>query len=202
MSESTTYDIEQCLQRLQTNDPTVRSELMDYSQRRLRILAERMFSRVPTPDLSNNANTFHDDALIRIWNSIEQMRPETVEEFLEIAAVQIRRSLFELANSCLGSKDDVQLDQMPTIVVQPTGDETHYDESSMIDNSFDVLARWSGFHQLVGELPEPERRVFDLLFYHAMGYREAADLLKISERQIRLVWLRARRRVARRFSEC
>ena len=50
------------------------------------------------------------------------------------------------------------------------------------------LERWSAFHEAVEALPEDEREIFSLLFYHGLTQPEGADLLKLSSRTVRRQW--------------
>jgi RNA polymerase sigma factor (sigma-70 family) len=61
----------------------------------------------------------------------------------------------------------------------------------------DELACWSEFHAAAERLPEPERTVFDLLYYHELPPAEVAEVMEVSERQVRRYWQSARRALHR-----
>ena len=46
------------------------------------------------------------------------------------------------------------------------------------------LAAWCEFHQQVERLPEEEREVYELIYYHQLGHTEAATLLEVSARTV------------------
>jgi RNA polymerase sigma factor (sigma-70 family) len=54
------------------------------------------------------------------------------------------------------------------------------------------LAAWAEFHERVTALPEPEREVFELLWYHGLTQAEAADVLRIAVPTVKRRWLAAR----------
>jgi RNA polymerase sigma-70 factor (ECF subfamily) len=54
------------------------------------------------------------------------------------------------------------------------------------------LSVWTEFHEAVENLPEIERKIFDLLWYQEHTQAEAAKILGISERQLRRNWQSAR----------
>ena len=54
------------------------------------------------------------------------------------------------------------------------------------------MAEWQDFHDRVGKLPEEEREIFDLLWYHEMSQEQAAELLEVSVRTVRRRWRSAR----------
>jgi RNA polymerase sigma factor (sigma-70 family) len=65
--------------------------------------------------------------------------------------------------------------------------------SSTLDG--EKLRRWSEFHELVAQLPDNLRAVFDLLWYQEMSQAEAAALLGIAVRTVKLRWMKARLQV-------
>jgi RNA polymerase sigma factor (sigma-70 family) len=54
--------------------------------------------------------------------------------------------------------------------------------------SQEELERWSAFHEAVVELPVAEREVIGLTFYHGWTQMQIAELLQISDRQVRRLW--------------
>ena len=52
----------------------------------------------------------------------------------------------------------------------------------------DDLDLWRQFHVSVDALPEVEREVIGLAFYHGWTQRQMADLLQIDERTVRRRW--------------
>jgi RNA polymerase sigma-70 factor (ECF subfamily) len=57
------------------------------------------------------------------------------------------------------------------------------------------LERWTAFHEAVDGLPEEEREVVGLLFYHGLTKEQAAALLDVSERTVQRRWRAAMTRV-------
>lgn len=54
------------------------------------------------------------------------------------------------------------------------------------------LAEWTLVHTIIEQLPEDERRLFDLLFYHGLTVAEAAGELGVSETTVRTHWTNAK----------
>ena len=61
------------------------------------------------------------------------------------------------------------------------------------------LRRWTEFHEAAARLPDDLRAVFDLLWYQEMSQAEAAALLGIAVRTVKLRWMKARLRVQQEF---
>ena len=62
--------------------------------------------------------------------------------------------------------------------------------SSTLDG--EKVRRWTEFHEAAARLPDDLRAVFDLLWYQGMSQAEAAALLGIAVRTVRLRWMKAR----------
>jgi RNA polymerase sigma factor (sigma-70 family) len=54
---------------------------------------------------------------------------------------------------------------------------------------------WTEFHEQVARLPEEEREVFELKWYHRLKRAEVAMVLGLSETTVRYRWLAARLRM-------
>ena len=185
---STTIHVQRCLARLGTQDPSVGAELLEYARRRLTLLADRMFARFPVLHQHEEVEDVFQEAMLRLWQSLEEVGPTTVAGFMGLAALQIRRALVDLCRSHFGAR-------RPTV----NGNDGHTFEHLPGDDTWapDDLACWSEFHEAADRLPEPERTVFDLLYYHELPQIEVAGLMQISERQVRRHWQSARRELYR-----
>lgn len=198
MSVSTSHHIERCLKRL-SDDPTVRDELLDHAQRRLKTLAELMFARFPMLQYREEVEDVLQEAMLRLWKSVEEVRPETVKAFMGLAALQIRRSLRDLARRNFGRKDGHKTNHVQSLVENAAGDWRRTNRFEDIESAPEVLLSWSEFHEAADALLEPERSVFDLLYYHELPQIEVAELLNISDRQVRRLWQSARRTIAKKI---
>ena len=62
------------------------------------------------------------------------------------------------------------------------------------------LMEWTNFHDVVSQLPDDVREVFDLIFYQGMTHDEAANVLGISTKTLYRRWSLARHMLARRLN--
>lgn len=189
---NTTWHIAGCLERLHC-DGAARSELINHARRRLQELAERMFLRFPRLHDKEQAVDVYQEAMLRLWRSLDEQRPTTVTEFMGLAALQMRRSLQDLARSHFGRKKEDSRAGHARPVVHATSGYTF--ESLPDDHTAppEVLICWAEFHAAADRLPEPERTVFDLVYYNEVPQVEVAELLGVSDRQVRRYWQTARR---------
>jgi RNA polymerase sigma-70 factor (ECF subfamily) len=186
--------IEGWLGRLRDGDDQARQELLHCACERLTRLTRNMlrgFSRVKrweqTDDVVQNA-------LLRLYRALADVRPADAVEFYRLAALNIRRELLDLAKHYYGPQglgaNHASLDERteqsqagPAVDRAAPGDDPG------------SLAAWTAFHAQVERLPDEEKAVFDLLWYQELSQAEAAELLKVSERTIKRRWASARLRL-------
>jgi RNA polymerase sigma factor (sigma-70 family) len=194
---SSTIRIQRCLQRLGGQDEAARTELLEYSRRRLALLAERMFAQFSILHRHEEVEDLLQEAMLRLWQSLKEVGPTTVAGFMGLAALQMRRALRDMARHHFGRKDETGQGARPVRVsINGNG---HSLENHAGDSTWhpDELTSWSEFHAAADRLPEPERTTFDLLYYHQLPHADAAEMMHISERQVRRQWQSARRELHR-----
>lgn len=188
---NTTVHIRRCLERINAQDAAARTELLEHARRRLTLLAERMFSKFPRLHDREQAEDVYQEAMVRLWQSLQEVGPTTVAGFMGLAALQMRRALRDLARRHFGRDSGTEGGGQPRPLVRGATDGS-LDEQAASDTAPDELACWSEFHVAAGKLPEPERTAFDLLYYHELPSAEVAEIMQVSERQVRRYWQAAR----------
>jgi len=123
------------------------------------------------------------NALLRLTRALRKVRPATTAEFFGLAAEQIRRELLDLA----------RYHRRRSGVNQPLVDAAGVSRDSPDPNVADPadLDRWHALHEAVEHLPSELRQVFGLTFYHGAAQAEIAELLRVSDRQVRRLWRQA-----------
>jgi len=203
MSESgstTTVRLQHCLRRLAIQDDAARSELLEHAASRLAVLAKRMFSRIPALRHREDSEDAFQQAMLRLWESLEQVEPGTVAEFMGLAAREMRGALRDLARSHFEMRNGVAGPETNPPLIR---NQAFVCNKQLADSTWapDDLACWSEFHAAADRLREPERTAFDLLYYHALPQGEVAELMQVSERQVRRYWQGAREKLARTLEE-
>jgi RNA polymerase sigma-70 factor (ECF subfamily) len=182
------------LDRLRGGDLSAREPLLAHAYANLQRLATRMLGRFPGVQRWEGSDDVSNNAALRLWKALEEVRPESVRHFYRLAALQLRRELLDLARRYSGpgglgaTHESVAsaTESSPQAVADPA-DHSHHNPAQ--------LALWTDFHRQVDLLPEEEREAFDLLFYQDLPHAEAAQLLGVSGATLRRRWLAARMRL-------
>ena len=188
----TTVVIEDCLERLKQGDLKAREVLINRASRRLLALARRMLRDSPRIARWEEAEDLLQASVLRLHLALADVVPQSVEDFLRFAAAQMRRELTDMARHYFG-QEGIGSNHATPVPSRPSSEDGHLDYGKH-DSSCgpENLAVWTEFHSSIEQLPEIERRVFDLLWYHELTQAEAAKVLEVTERQLRRYWQSAR----------
>ena len=188
---ATTTQIQRRLDRLRAGDASARDELLAIACERLGRLARKMLRGYPGVGRWEQTDDVLQNAAMRLCRAIDDIKPASVRSFINLAAVQIRRELIDLARHYGGPQgpgrhhasragsNGSRAAPGPPDAADDTGDPAR-------------LATWTEFHDQVGALPAEEREVFDLLWYQGLSQAEAAALLGVTERVVKYRWRSAR----------
>ncbi len=189
-----TTDIQECLDRLRQGDDSAHSALLECACERLTRLARKMLKGFPGVHRWEQTDDVLQNALVRLRRALETTSPESIRSFLNLAAVQIRRELTDLARHYdgphgLGAHHESQVltdgsrePPLEHVAVADTNDPAH-------------LEAWTKFHRGVETLNDEDREVFDLLWYQGLTQAEAAEVLAVSEKTVNRRWVAARMRL-------
>jgi RNA polymerase sigma-70 factor (ECF subfamily) len=183
---NTTAQLALWLARLQDGDAEARDRLVQIACERLRQLAHRMLRRYPHLQRWEQTDDVLQNAALRLYRSLQEIRPTTVAEFFGLAAAQVRRTLVDLVRHHYGR--DVSRPQPVT----RQGAEDDRLEAAPAAGDSGSLESWVAFHEQVQALPAEEREIVDLLFYAGRSQAEAAEILGVSERTVKRRWQSAR----------
>jgi RNA polymerase sigma factor (sigma-70 family) len=196
-SPSTTQ-IQLRLDRLRAGDAAARDELLAIAGERLSRLARRMLRRYRGVRRWEQTDDVLQGAAVRLCRALDEVKPASVRSFINLAAVQIRRELIDLARHYQGR------DGAGRPHVGPLGSEGSAGPPGPPEPGTDTddparLAAWTEFHTQVQALPDEDREIFDLLWYQDLSKAEAAALLGVTERVVRYRWRAARVRLHQRL---
>jgi RNA polymerase sigma-70 factor (ECF subfamily) len=190
MSEVATTVLQRLVDRLKAGDDSARTELIAAASNRLRRLAQKMLRSFPGVQRWEDADDVLQNASVRLHKALQELQPESLEHFLHLAALQLRRELIDLArhyaaknaaHATPGPHDNSE--RTPSPGAEPA-DDTH-EPNRVVD--------WTEVHEAIETLPVQHRIMFDLLWYHELTQEEAGELIGLSRRQIINRWQQARR---------
>ena len=189
-----TTQIQLRLDRLRAGDESARDDLVTIACERLRRLARKMLRGYPGVRRWEQTDDVLQNAALRLWQCLDAVKPASARSFINLAAVQVRRELIDLARHYEGPEGPGRHHH------SQDGTEGSGAGSSVLDASTDTndparLAAWTEFHHTVEALPDEEREVFNLLWYQGLSQSEAATLLGVTERVAKHRWRSARLKI-------
>jgi RNA polymerase sigma factor (sigma-70 family) len=148
---------------------------------RLEYLACKMLRQFPNVRRYAESEDILQSSLLRLLRTLEKVQPTTMRHLVNLAAVQIRRELIDLARH-FGARP-----QFATSGLEEDGEAAQAEPADVREPPED-LERWTTFHTRVESLSAKEREVVSLLFYHGWSHAQVAELFQVSERTIRRRW--------------
>jgi RNA polymerase sigma-70 factor (ECF subfamily) len=191
-SRSTTQ-IQLRLDRLRAGDDSARDELLDIACERLRRLARKMLRGYGRVRRWEETDDVFQNAAVRLCRALSVVKPASVRSFINLAAVQIRRELIDMARH-YGGPGGPGRQHTSQAQAGSDGSGSLRGPPEAADDTDDParLAVWTEFHQQIEALPEKEKDVFDLLYYQGLTQAEAAAVLGVAERVVKYRWRSAR----------
>ncbi len=193
----TTTRLDQWLVRLRDDDPGVLDDLLRYFQRRLEALAHKMLTGFPVVAAREETADVLQEALVHFPQAMRALalkvrgpagpKPFHGSDFFRFAAMLIRRQLLDLAD---------RYRRRPS---EPLPPDSALAGPACMTWDPRRLEEWTEFHQAAEKLPDTIRDVFDLIFYNDLTQKEAAELLRVSERTVRERWQEARLKLVERL---
>jgi RNA polymerase sigma factor (sigma-70 family) len=157
-------------------------ELIAHAWERLLRLTRKMLRNYPRLRRWEQTDDVFQSAAMRLHQSLMEVKPASVREFFGLAVTQIRRTLIDLGRHHFG----------------PQGQVAHWhDEGAEIASGIadplrpETLQSWTDFHEAVGDLPDEQREVFQLIWYGGLQQAEVANLLGISVPTVQRRWYAA-----------
>jgi RNA polymerase sigma-70 factor (ECF subfamily) len=175
MDELHTTTLRDLITRFQAGERSALDTLIRRVQERLEQFARRMLAGFSGVRAREQVDDVLQNALIRLTRALRQEVPPSVADFFGLAALHLRRELLDLARTH-ARRPTTPLAKDPP---DPDGENPA------------VLDRWAALHEAAGLLPEELRQVFSYTFYHGWTQSQIAELLGISERQVRRWWVEA-----------
>src|SRR5262249_4239878 len=185
--------LERHVGRWQVGDPDAANALLRATASRLERLARRMLRDYPIVRPWTDTDDVLQNGLVGLMDALRSEQPRSTREFFNLAAEHIRRGLLELARKH-GRSTYVPLDTPDESDLTVTHNHSAQ-PGAPVEDDFD-FETWARFHEAVDLLPEAERELIGLVFYHGLTQDQAAELLNLDRRTVRRRWNSATRRLS------
>ncbi|WP_168218746.1 RNA polymerase sigma factor [Limnoglobus roseus] len=182
------------LEEYRQGDERAINELLSAVMDRLFRLARKMMRSYPIVRRWEESDDILQNAVLRLTRALQQTTPQDTRAFYGLAAEQIRRELLDMARR-YRSQRGAGFEQAP----MPSTDSGSGVVARAVAPADGYLDRWAAFHEAVDALPDDEREVFSLVFYHGWTQPQIAGLLDMNERTIRRYWRAACVRLCERL---
>jgi RNA polymerase sigma-70 factor (ECF subfamily) len=188
-------DLQVILDRLAEGDPAAKEEMIKRAQERLRKLARGMLRNQPRIAAKAQTDDLLQTALLKLYQSLDTVKPASVDGFMRLAAKKMRYALIDLARHHYGPHGDGR----HQVLVGGKGDEKRGHLLEKQDSAMGprTLAAWNEFHEKIEELPDDEKKLCDFLYYQAMPHSDVARLLGVTERTVQRQWRAVRLKFAK-----
>jgi len=184
-----------CLERLRLGDVAARGELIARAQERLRQLAHQRLWDWPHLQRWVETDDVLQGALIRLDRALQVVRVPSSQDFVRLAACQIRRELHDLGRRFFGPEGLAVRHATPPVNAALENTPVSPLEAPQGTNQPENLALWTEMHEQVEQLPDDEREVFEQLWYLGLSQTEAAEALDVDRTTVIRRWQRARARL-------
>jgi len=171
----------------QNGDAAAHDALLNHACDRLLRLTRKMFHGYPNLRRWEQTDDVFQNAMLRLHRALAEVRVESVRHFFNLAAVQVRRELLDLAKHHFGPEGGGAKHHTDGQPADEEGGSLH-DSAAEPDD----LSGWSEFHAHVEKLPADELEVVNLLYYEGLTQEEASKLLGISHRTLKRRWQSAK----------
>jgi len=183
--------IQRSLERLRQGEASARDTLLVAAINRMHDMAHRMVRGFPTVRRWEDTDDVVQQAALRLHRALHAVVPGDCRQFFGLAALQVRRTLLDLARTYASSS-------LKGIFLagQEYGDDQGGSRRQhgaprplpSREESADSLQRWTRFHEAAASLPAEERELFDLAWYMGLQQREIAEVLGCSLRTVKRRW--------------
>lgn len=168
-------------------DAAAHDALLHHACDRLLRLTRKMFHGYPNLRRWEQTDDVFQNSMLRLHRAMAGVRVESVRHFFNLAAVQVRRELLDLAKHHFGPHGigaNHHTDGQPA---DEAGGSLHGKDDEPNDP-----AKWTEFHQHVEALPDEEKEVVNLLWYEGLTQEETAKVLGVALRTVKRRWHSAR----------
>lgn len=154
---------------------------------RMRHFAHRMLRSFRSVRRWDDTDDIVQNAAIRFLRALQEVTPESASHLVNLATLQIRREIFDLARKHRGPESLASNHQSNSVLVE--GDAVlHVEAAGDPHATAESIDRWTAFHEAASRLPPEERRIFELAWFLGADQAEVARHIGCSVRTVKRRW--------------
>lgn len=188
-ASETTQVVDEWIKRLNSGNKEARGELLRICSQRMLNLTRKMKRGYSAVNRWERTDDVYQQAAIRLCRALDSVQLKDTKHLFRLMATQIRRELIDMSRHYRGPEGMAAHHMSVCGLVNKDEDRAAmvFDPAELTGDP-SALQEWADFHALIEELPDEQREVVDLLWYHQMSQEEAAAVLQISTRHVRRLW--------------
>lgn len=196
LSNNTTVELQILLDRAIEGDRCAYDELICRALERLHLLTQRLFKHYPRLRRWEETDDVFQRAVLRLRQSLTEVRPGSVREFFGLAATQTRRILIDLARHYYGKEGEAANHHSNPAATRRDPEQTDLLGHQPADHiEPETLEAWNQFHKSIELLPHEEREVVELIWYSGLDQQRIAEIVGVSLATVKRRWREARKRL-------
>jgi RNA polymerase sigma-70 factor (ECF subfamily) len=177
---------------MRAGDKASRDQLIDATCHRLMLLTRKIKSGFADVGRWEQTDDVFQNAAMRLCRALDNVEVVDARHFFRLAAVQIRRELMDLSRHYHGPQGPGAHHVSQARAKEGQSRPLAAFEPAEVTQDPQRVTEWAEFHTQIESLPEQQREVFDLLWYHGLSQNEAAELMQVSTRTVKRLWREAR----------
>jgi RNA polymerase sigma factor (sigma-70 family) len=193
VTDNTSAELQDMIDRLRRGDDAARRALLQRARDRLLRIAAALFEEdFPGPSGRHDLESVVREVWTRRADDLETNQPQAVDGFLGCVFGKVRQVLLDMAKHQPHHDADLHDRRGDS---DPTQTWAHGGRAAAAIKPRN-LAALTVFHQQVENLPDDQRRVFELRYYGGFSQAEIARMLELNPKQVSRRWLAATGRLA------
>ncbi|HBJ33577.1 MAG TPA: hypothetical protein DDZ51_02215 [Planctomycetaceae bacterium] len=179
----TDTQLQNLIDRSLQGDTAAHDELLHHACDRLLRLTRKMFHSYPKLRRWEQTDDVFQNSLVRLHRALAKVEVQSVRQFFNLAAAQVRWELLDLVKHHFGPEGNGANHHTDGQPGDDAGGALHVAEGE--PNS---LEGWTEFHLQVEKLSQEEQEIINLVFYDGLSQEEAAKLMGLSFRTFKRRW--------------
>jgi len=182
-TRGTDTQLQNLIERGLNGDAAANDALLDHACDRLFRLTRKMFNGFPQLRRWEQTDDVFQNSMVKLHRALSEVRVESVRHFFNLAAVQVRRELLDLAKHHYGPHGGAANHHTDGQPADDVGGSLHVAISEP-----QGLKGWNEFHKQVESLSDDEQEIINLVFYEGLSQEEAAKVVGVPLRTFKRRW--------------